>query len=136
MANLEKVLDIRLNIVMISISTIYTYGSSIYTSHPHIILLLLLLLFFCFSWNFFIQLQNIWMLVAVEDFTFPELHLDRLEIFGYTAKLLFLQSLTRHSHYTVTKQWPCSDCWQLWTIKSLHELTNIWKVIFFNKVWI
>ena len=30
----------------------------------------------------------------------------------YTAKLLFHQSPTRHSHYTMTRQWLCSDCWQ------------------------
>ena len=41
------------------------------------------------------------MLVTVDDFTFPELQLDRFEIFGHTAKLLSHQS-PRRGHYTVT----------------------------------
>ena len=40
--------------------------------------------------------------------------------FTYIAKLLFHQSPTRHSHYTVTWQWLCSDYWQLPAARRLH----------------
>ena len=42
------------------------------------------------------------------------------KLLQYTAKFLFHQSPTRHSHYTETGLWPCSDCWQLQAALWLH----------------
>ena len=39
----------------------------------------------------------------------------------YTEKLLFHQSPTKHSDYTVTGQWRCSHCWQLLAAWWLHK---------------
>ena len=48
--------------------------------------------------------QPIWVTLTILDVKYLQFHL-------YTAKLLFHQSPTRHSHYTVTGQWLCGDCW-------------------------
>ena len=46
---------------------------------------------------------------------------------NYTAKLLFHQSPTRHSDYTVTGQWRCSHCWQLLAARWLHRWSIVWS---------
>ena len=43
----------------------------------------------------------------------------------YTAKLIFYQSPTRDSHYTVSKQWLCSHHWQLLAAQWLHSLSTV-----------
>ena len=45
----------------------------------------------------------------------------------YTAKLLFHQSPTLHSDYTVTGQWWCSHHWQLPAARWQHRWSPVWS---------
>ena len=46
----------------------------------------------------------------------------------FTAKLLFHRSPTRHSDYTMSRQWQCSHQWQLPTAQWLRNLYS-WSTV-------